>query len=55
MARWKYNGLEAFQFGRDLWDESHRFETSWLLSPWALFGVRALIVCFSYSRHNTTC
>ena len=25
-------------------DPTHRFETSWLLPPWALFGVRALIV-----------
>jgi hypothetical protein len=41
MAKWKY---EAFAFGNDLWDPSHRFETSWLLPPWFLFGIRAAIV-----------
>lgn len=35
-----------FKFGTDIWDPSHRFETSWLLPPWILFGIRALIVCF---------
>lgn len=35
-----------FKFGTGLWDPSNRFETSWLLSPWALFGVRAFIVSF---------
>lgn len=37
-----------FKFGTDLWDTSNRFETSWLLSPWALFGVRALICLFTW-------
>lgn len=38
--RWFTNG---FRFENDLWDPSHRFETSWLLPPWLLFGARALI------------
>ena len=33
-----------FSFGKDVWDPTHRFETSWLLSPWALFFFRALFV-----------
>lgn len=33
-----------FKFGTDTFDPTHRFETSWLLPPWALFAVRALIV-----------
>jgi hypothetical protein len=36
--------FRALKFGTDLWDPSHRFETSWLLPPWVLFGVRAAIV-----------
>ena len=36
--------FQALKFGHDLWDPSHRFETSWLLPPWVLFAVRALIV-----------
>jgi hypothetical protein len=35
---------QAFAFGKDLWDPSHRFETSWILPPYALFAARALIV-----------
>jgi hypothetical protein len=45
--KWKpsFSGFkQAFKFDHDLWDPSHRFETSWLLSPWALFAARALIV-----------
>ncbi|KAK0733533.1 hypothetical protein B0T26DRAFT_25384 [Lasiosphaeria miniovina] len=34
--------VKAFAFGTDLWDPSHRFETSWLISPWLLFFFRAL-------------
>jgi hypothetical protein len=34
----------VFSFGTDVFDPSHRFETSWLLTPWVLFGFRALIV-----------
>ena len=33
-----------FRFGQEIWDPSHRFETSWILSPWVLFGCRAAIV-----------
>lgn len=36
--------VASFELGHDLWDPSHRFETSWLLTPWALFYCRALIV-----------
>ncbi|CAH0041822.1 hypothetical protein V2G26_011219 [Clonostachys chloroleuca] len=32
-----------FALGTGLWDPSHRFETSWLLSPWLLFACRFLI------------
>lgn len=32
------------KFGTDLWDPSHRYETSWLLPPYALFAVRATLV-----------
>lgn len=42
-------GRHAFRFGTDLWDPTHRFETSWLLSPWALFFCRALIVSYRAS------
>jgi hypothetical protein len=33
-----------FKLGKDLWDPSNRFETSWLLNPWLLFVCRAIIV-----------
>ncbi|KAA8575016.1 hypothetical protein MFRU_002g03520 [Monilinia fructicola] len=42
------NKLHAFKFGTDIWDPSHRFETSWLLSPWALFAVRAAISFYAF-------
>ncbi|KAK4673360.1 hypothetical protein QC763_111260 [Podospora pseudopauciseta] len=38
-----------FKFGTDLWDPSHRFETSWILSPWALFFCRALISLYAFT------
>jgi hypothetical protein len=38
------NCANLFKFGDDIWDPSHRFETSWLLPPWVLFGCRAAIV-----------
>lgn len=47
MSTWKNKIVGAFQFGRELWDPSHRFETSWLLPPWVLFGCRAAIVSFA--------
>ncbi|KAM0152867.1 hypothetical protein ACHAPG_007391 [Botrytis cinerea] len=35
--------LQVFKFGDGAWDPSHRFVTSWLVSPWALFAIRASI------------
>ncbi|CAG8978590.1 hypothetical protein HYALB_00011740 [Hymenoscyphus albidus] len=37
------------KFGTDIWDPSHRFETSWLLSPWALFACRAAISLYAFA------
>ncbi|KAK7744093.1 hypothetical protein SLS53_003611 [Cytospora paraplurivora] len=31
-----------FNFGTDLWDPSHRYETSWLLPPYVLCAFRAM-------------
>lgn len=31
-----------FKFGTDLWDPSHRYETSWLIPPYALCAIRAI-------------
>ncbi|KAM7222556.1 hypothetical protein V8F06_002050 [Rhypophila decipiens] len=39
----------AFAFGTDAWDPSHRFETSWLLSPWLLFSLRALFCLYIFT------
>ncbi|KZZ90177.1 hypothetical protein AAL_07278 [Moelleriella libera RCEF 2490] len=39
----------AFSFGANRWDVTHRFETSWLLSPWALFACRALISLYIFT------
>lgn len=36
------------KFGTDLWDPSHRYETSWLLSPYVLCAFRATFVRPSY-------
>ncbi|KAI2616045.1 hypothetical protein GGR54DRAFT_610945 [Hypoxylon sp. NC1633] len=41
--------LKAFAFGTDPWDPSNRFETSWLLSPWVLFGLRALMTLYAFT------
>ncbi|KAK4105363.1 hypothetical protein N658DRAFT_416796 [Parathielavia hyrcaniae] len=38
-----------FRFGTDVWDPTHRFETSWLLSPWLLFFCRALISLYAFT------
>ncbi|OAQ76500.1 alpha beta hydrolase fold-1 protein [Purpureocillium lilacinum] len=38
----------VFSFGSGPWDPSHRFETSWLLSPWLLFAVRALFSVYAF-------
>ncbi|KAI1155847.1 hypothetical protein F4825DRAFT_405873 [Nemania diffusa] len=32
-----------FTLGENPWDPSHRFQTSWLVSPYVLFGIRALL------------
>ncbi|EAQ92655.1 hypothetical protein CHGG_00890 [Chaetomium globosum CBS 148.51] len=40
---------QVFKFGTDLWDPTHRFETSWLLSPWVLFFCRALISLYAFT------
>ncbi|ROT42256.1 hypothetical protein SODALDRAFT_326439 [Sodiomyces alkalinus F11] len=45
MSSW----LDGFRFGKDPWDPSHRFETSWLLSPWLLFAFRALFCLFIFT------
>ncbi|KAG5917897.1 hypothetical protein E4U42_007075 [Claviceps africana] len=39
----------VFSWGTDRWDPTHRFETSWLFSPWVLFGIRALISLYSFT------
>ncbi|KAK2625478.1 hypothetical protein QTJ16_004790 [Diplocarpon rosae] len=39
----------AFSFGTELWDPSHRFQTSWLLPPWVLFGIRATISLYAFA------
>ncbi|KAL3422195.1 hypothetical protein PVAG01_06351 [Phlyctema vagabunda] len=38
----------VFRFGDQLWDPSHRFETSWLLPPWVLFAARAAISLYAF-------
>jgi len=38
----------VFAFGKDLWDPSHRFETSWLLPPYVLSFFRALFALYSF-------
>ncbi|KAH8682162.1 hypothetical protein BX600DRAFT_35208 [Xylariales sp. PMI_506] len=38
----------AFKLGDDVWDPSHRFETSWLLPPYALFAIRALFCAYAF-------
>ncbi|KAK0656622.1 hypothetical protein B0T16DRAFT_425155 [Cercophora newfieldiana] len=39
---------KPFSFGTDRWDPTHRFETSWLLSPWVLFLFRALFSLYAF-------
>ncbi|KAI0178571.1 hypothetical protein GGR52DRAFT_532654 [Hypoxylon sp. FL1284] len=38
----------AFSLGAGPWDPSHRFETSWLLGPYTLFAVRAIISLYAF-------
>ncbi|TVY16585.1 hypothetical protein LARI1_G006166, partial [Lachnellula arida] len=33
----------------DTWDPSHRFATSWLLTPWVLFAVRAVFALYAFT------
>ncbi|KAK1970639.1 hypothetical protein LZ32DRAFT_656821 [Colletotrichum eremochloae] len=40
--------LAAFRLGTGLWDPSHRYETSWLLSPYLLGACRALISLYIF-------
>ncbi|KAK6583478.1 hypothetical protein PZA11_004554 [Diplocarpon coronariae] len=40
---------QTFSFGTDPWDTSHRFQTSWLLPPWGLFGIRAAISLYTFT------
>ncbi|KAG6112061.1 hypothetical protein E4U13_004471 [Claviceps humidiphila] len=42
-------GRGIFTLGIDCWDPTHRFETSWLFSPWVLGGIRALISLYSFT------
>ncbi|KAE9368854.1 hypothetical protein N431DRAFT_494218 [Stipitochalara longipes BDJ] len=41
--------MRTLKFGTDLWDPSHRFETSWILKPWVLFGCRATISLYAFT------
>ncbi|KAI0839102.1 hypothetical protein F5Y06DRAFT_266013 [Hypoxylon sp. FL0890] len=36
-------------FGNDPWDPTHRFETSWLIPPYALFALRALFSLYAFT------
>ncbi|KAK0115658.1 hypothetical protein ONS95_000072 [Cadophora gregata] len=49
MAKLNIFSAQHFKFGTDLWDPSHRFETSWLLPPWVLFGIRAAISLYAFT------
>ncbi|ETS81910.1 hypothetical protein PFICI_06912 [Pestalotiopsis fici W106-1] len=46
--------VKAFKFGDDLWDPSHRFETSWILPPYALFACRAFFSLYAFTTLFTT-
>ncbi|KAI0977011.1 hypothetical protein F4678DRAFT_132173 [Xylaria arbuscula] len=35
--------------GTHLWDPSHRFQTSWLVPPYALFAIRLLISIYAFT------
>ncbi|KAI1323519.1 hypothetical protein F5Y16DRAFT_383412 [Xylariaceae sp. FL0255] len=37
-----------FKFGTDLWDPSHRFQTSWLVSPYVLFATRVALSLYAF-------
>ncbi|RDW75982.1 hypothetical protein BP5796_06803 [Coleophoma crateriformis] len=44
----KASFAQAFKLGNELWDPSNRFETSWLLPPWVLFGCRAAFALYAF-------
>ncbi|KAI1104594.1 hypothetical protein F4804DRAFT_332131 [Jackrogersella minutella] len=39
----------VFAFGTDPWDPTFRFETSWLLPPYVLFALRALMSIYAFT------
>lgn len=39
----------VFCFGTNTFDSSHRFETSWLFTPWVLFALRALFCLYTFT------
>ncbi|KAI0541888.1 hypothetical protein GGR58DRAFT_391180 [Xylaria digitata] len=41
--------LFAFGTAMDLWDPSHRFQTSWLVPPYVLFAIRLLISLYAFT------
>ncbi|KAH6702891.1 hypothetical protein DL95DRAFT_174479 [Leptodontidium sp. 2 PMI_412] len=49
MVKLNIFSAQHFKFGTDLWDPSHRFETSWLLPPWILFAIRATISLYAFT------
>ncbi|KAI0383504.1 hypothetical protein F5Y04DRAFT_250362 [Hypomontagnella monticulosa] len=40
--------VRAFAFGAEPWDPENRFETSWLLPPYVLFALRALMSLYAF-------
>ncbi len=36
--------LQSLKFGTDVWDPTHRYETSWLLTPVQFFLFRMMLV-----------
>ncbi|KAI1366011.1 hypothetical protein F5Y08DRAFT_302396 [Xylaria arbuscula] len=38
-----------FGFSNELWDPSHRFQTSWLVSPYVLAAIRLLISLYAFT------
>ncbi|TVY23890.1 hypothetical protein LHYA1_G008094, partial [Lachnellula hyalina] len=43
------NWRHALRLSSDTWDPSHRFQTSWLLTPWVLFAVRAVFALYAFA------
>ncbi|ORY54809.1 uncharacterized protein BCR38DRAFT_357541 [Pseudomassariella vexata] len=41
--------VRPFKFGSELWDPSHRFETSWLLPPYVLFFCRSVFSLYAFT------